>query len=319
MALGNELSRRLEVALASPAARDELEGLLGGYPFATHWYVDAENGDDTANDGLSAAHAFKTMSKAFTSLDSGAVVHLRGPIYENLTAPTGKSGVTILGDGSGLRHGSTSNTSEGYAPAWRTTAGTTDEPLLALNAQGWTISGILFAGPSAETAIEIHSDGTTTPEETMSGLRIFDCKFAAGMYAITDDGGSGHVTIKGCKFSTQTTCSIECLNTSNAIPLGWVIEDCIFGAGSATHIRSSASKWVVKNNVFATVASTGIYIDLQYNSSQGSNNVLTDNTFAGTYTTADYLFDSTDVSLGNYVAVVSTQAPNGFTVAIAAA
>lgn len=314
--LSDNLHRRLEVALADPAARDELIGELGGYPYATHWYVNAETGDDTANDGRAADTPFATMSKAFTSLSAGDVVHLRGPIYENLTAPTGTPGVTILGDGSGLRHGSTSNTSEGYAPAWRTASGVTDEPLLKMNAQGWTIAGILFAPPSAETGIELHSDGTASPEETMTGTRILGCRFAAGKYAITDDGGSGFIEIDNCRFETQTTCSIECLNTSNAIPLAWKITNCIFGAGSASHIRSSASKWVIKDNVFATVASTAIYVDLQYNSAQGSNNVIARNVFGGTYTTADYLFDSTDVALGNWVAVVSTEAPNGFTVAI---
>ena len=313
--LSDNLHNRLAIALADPAARDELVGHLGGYPYATHWYVDAKSGDDT-NDGKSADTAFATMDAAFDVIAEGAVIHLRGPIYENLTAPTGVAGVTILGDGTGLRHGSTSNTSEGYAPAWRTASGVTDEPLLALNAQGWTISGILFAGPSAETAIEIHSDGTTTPEETMSGLRILNCRFAAGEYAITDDGGSAYVTIQGCHFDSQTTCSIECLNTNNAIPLRWRVIDNYFG-GTACHIRASATQWEIKDNTFGIA--TGIHINLQYNSSQGSNNMITRNTFGGTYTTADYLFDSTDLALGNWVTVVSTEAPNGYTILIAGA
>ena len=313
-----ELRRRLRNALRTEKYSNELLGLIGGSPFADHWYVDAENGK-AVNDGKGPTSAFSTMTLALAAVSDGDVIHLRGPIFENCTSPTGVAGVTILGDGTGLRHGSTTNTSEGYAPAWRTASGVTDEPLLIMTSQGWTIEGILFAGPSAETAIEIHSDGTTTPEETMSGLRILNCRFAAGKYAITDDGGSAFIEIDNCRFETQTTCSIECLNTNHAIPLAWKITNSIFGAGSASHIRSSASKWVIKDNVFATVASTAIYIDLQYNSSQGSNNVLAGNTFAGVYTTADYLFDSTDIALGNYVAVVSTQAPNGFTVAIATA
>jgi hypothetical protein len=71
--------------------------------------------------------------------------------------------------------------------------------------------------------------------------------------------------------------------------------------------------------VFALVASTAKYIDLTHNSGQGLSNMVTGNTLAGVYTTADYVGAATDLWLGNWVTVVSTQAPNGFTITIAAA
>jgi len=313
----DDLANRLRIALASGSARDELWALLGGTnPFGQHWYVNAEV--TNSGDGTSPSQGFKTMAEAFAKVDNDDTIHLRGPIYENLTVPQ-KTGVTILGDGAGLRHGSTTNTSEGYAPSWRTGSGVTDEPLLIMTTQGWTIANILFSPPSAETGIELHSDTTGTYEETMSGTRIIGCRFAQGKYAITDDGGSGFVSVIGNRFEGQTTCSIETLNTAHAVPLQWEVRDNYFGYLSASHIRVSASSWNIKNNTFAKVASTAVYIDLTYISGQGLNNVVTQNTFAGVYTTADYIGAATDLWLGNWVTVVSTQAPNGFTIAIAAA
>lgn len=74
MSLSDDLTRRLEVALASPSARDELLGHFGITTFGTVYYVNA-NSDEGAsdfNDGLSMSHAFATVAKAHTVMVSGA-------------------------------------------------------------------------------------------------------------------------------------------------------------------------------------------------------------------------------------------------------
>lgn len=306
--LSSDLMNRLRVSLASGKARDEMAALLyGGNPFGTHWYVDAEL--SVSGDGKSPQQAFKTMQEAFDAVDDDDTIHLRGPIFENLTCPQ-KTGITIVGSGRTVGHGSTSNTSEGYAPSWRTASGVTDEPLLILTTQGWTIANILMAPGSASSGIEIQSDGTVTPEKTGGNLRIIGVRFAQGKYGIEDVGGSGYVTVQGCHFDGQTTASIANTSTSNALPLEWRVLDNFFGGASATHIDAAASKWEIKNNTFATVASTALYVDL----TGGANNVVTGNTLGGVYTTADYVAGTSDLWLGNWVTVISTQAPNGFTI-----
>ena len=293
--------------------------------FGPEFYLDAIYGHD-GDTGKSSIRPLKTITEVFGRLlemhthKAGSANHARinmiGPFFENLTAPVGVTGVSMIGCANAPRWGSLTNASEGGGASWRTASGVTDEPLLILINQGWRLENILFAGPSAETAIEIQSDGTATPEITGGSCIIRNCRFAAGKYAITDNGGSGWVWVLNNDFEVQTTGSIVCLSTANAIPTGWRIQGNRFWTGSASHILSSATNWTITDNTFNTVAASALYINLQYNASQGSGNMLTRNTFGGVYTTGDYLFDSTDLALGNWVAVVSTQAPNGFTVAI---
>jgi len=311
----DNLRRRLEVALADPQARDELESVIGSKPYAKHWYVNSITGSDTQHDGRSADSAFDTMTQAFTKVGDGDVIHLRGGIYENLTTPAGITDVTIIGESTKPRHDNLTDAQKMGAAAWRTATAVTDEPLLIVRSQGWRVVNILFAGPSAETCIQLLRD-TTYDSSHFSAI---GCRFAGGAYAITNNGGAGFVGLYGNTFQTQTTASICGLTTAIAVPLLWDIQDNFFCYGSASHILSSASNWQIKNNTFALVASTAKYIDLTHNSGQGLSNMVTGNTFAGVYTTADYVGAATDLWLGNWVTIITTQAPNGFTVTVPAA
>lgn len=307
-----DLQNRIERSLASLSAGQELLGLLEpSTVYGRHWYVDAKNGSDTGHDGRSANSAFATMQAAFNVIDDNDVIHLRGPITETITCPAGVTGVTVLGDGSGLRHGSTSNVSEGYSPAWHDDA---EAPLVQVLAQGWTFANILFAPHSGDSAIEILSDGAASPEKTCSGLRILNCRFAGGEYGIKDVGGSGYVIVAGCHFDTCTIAAIANTSTANAAPSYWRIFENDFSQ-NGHHIDMPLTQSFVYNNRFSLVAGTDEYVDL----TGGNKNMVTGNTFAGTYNTSDYVAGTSDLWLGNWVTVISTQAPNGFTVAAPAA
>lgn len=313
MSLSSQAFGWLRDGIGNEAAAREIESMLAGNVPGRHWYVDAARGGAGNYDGRSWAAAFPTMAAAFAVLGDNDVVHLRGPIFEHLTAPDGVTGVTIVGDGSGLRHGSTSNVAEGYAPSWRKSSDSS--PLLQIHSQGWRIAGILFQPGNSDAAIEILSDGAATPEHTVSGLGIYGCRFAGGAVAIEDNGGSGFVEVIGNHFYGQTTCSILNTSTSNALPLAWRIEDNRFGGASAEHIDAPFSKAFIKGNVFGLVASTGHYVDL----TGGENNMVVGNYLGGVYNTGDYVAGTSDLWLGNFVTAVSTQAPNGFTIAAPAA
>lgn len=307
------LRNRAKYALAQGAAADELMGLLAGdFVYSTHYYVDAMSGNDTVHDGLSADRAFATMAKAFTVVTDNGVIHLRGPITENVTCPDGVTGVTVVGDGSGLRHGSTSNVAEGYAPSWFDAS---DAPLVQVHSQGWTFANILFAPHANDSAIEILSDGNESPEHTCSGLRVLNCRFAGGQYGLEDNGGSGYVIVAGNHFDTITGAAIVNVSTANSAPSYWRIFENDFSQ-NAVHIDAPFAQSFIYNNRFSLVASTGKYVDL----TGGSKNCVgPNNIFGGTYNTDDYVAGTSDLWLGNWVTVITTQAPNGFTVAAPAA
>lgn len=319
-----DLRNRMRVALGSGSSRDELDATLGGLsPAGVRLYVDTIHGygSDTQCDGRSLDRPFLTMSRAFTELSnlhakvatsgSYAKIFVVGGIYENLTAPTNITDVSIIGCGNKPRHDNTTNALKKGASAWRTASGVTDQPLCIFGGgQGWSIQNMLIAPPSAEAGFRLVNDST----HDGSHFRMSNCRVAAGKYAIDTAGGAGFVGLYNNRFEAQTTASIVCSSTSNAIPLQWDIQDNYFGYLSASHILASASSWNIKNNVFATVASTAVYIDLTYNSGQGLNNFVSGNVLGGTYTTADYVASSTDLWLGNWVTAISTQAPNGFTI-----
>lgn len=301
----------LRDGIGNEVAAREIESHLSGNVPGKHWFVDAKSGG-SGNDGRSWSRAFGTMEAAFDVLDDNDVIHLRGPISETLTCPDGVTGVTVVGDGAGLRHGSTSNVAEGYAAAWHDDS---EAPLVQVHSQGWTFANILFAPHSGDSAIEILSDGAADPEHTVSGLRIIGCRFAGGEYGLEDNGGSGFVSVIGNRFESCTIAGIANVSTANALPLQWDVIGNVFANGNAHHIDAPASKWTIKDNVFHTVASTAEYIDL----TGGANNMVVGNYLGGVYNTSDYVAGTSDLWLGNWVTAISTQAPNGFTILAPAA
>lgn len=285
-------------------------------------HVNAIYGSD--QDTGKAGRPYKTLDKAFDTLaemharSAGSANHARlyivGPFFENLVAPAGVTGVSVIGAANVPRWGSLTNASEGGGASWRTADGVTTEPCLTLHTQGWRIENILFAPGSADAGIEIQS-ANTDPEKTGGSCLIRNCRFAAGKWGINDNGGSGWVEIEGNRFEGQTTASIQCTSTANALPLAYRIEGNKFGHASASHIIAPFSKSWIKDNVFGTVASTAVYVDL----TDGANNMVVGNYLAGVYNTSDYVAGTGDLWLGNYVTVISTQAPNGFTILAPAA
>lgn len=265
------------------------EGALGGR-FGSGKNPDTPNSD---------------LSEILAQVGSGDTIYVRGAVYANLTAPAAVNDVSIVGASTGPRHGSPTNTSEMGAASWRTASGVTDEPLFIVHTQGWRFANLLFAAGSADAAIELQTDSGATPEKTVSGTTVYDCRFSAGKYAVHDNGGAGLVTLARNRFEGQTTASV--FNTAGGTnPLMWSIEDNFFGHASATHIDAPLSHALIRGNVFATVASTAHYIDL----TGGGNNTVVGNYLAGTYAHADYQDAAGDVWAGNYTeAGITTAAP----------
>lgn len=305
--------RRPDLFRAGYAIRDGAGGVIASNPLGNEWfYKQSELGGRSGN-GKNPDEPNDDFEALLALVADGDTIYVRGKVTGNFTAPAGICDVSVVGASTAPRHGSASNTSEMGAASFFATSSSTE--LFIIHCQGWRFANLLFSCPTTNAAIEIQSDGAATPEKTGGNLQILDCRFSLGKYAIECNGGSGFVTVKGCSFEGQTTTSIVNTSTANALPLGWVIEDNKFGHASATHIDAPFSKSVIKNNTFATVASTAKYIDL----TSGANNVVTGNTLGGVYNTDDYVAGTSDLWLGNWVTVISTQAPNGFTILAPAA
>jgi hypothetical protein len=85
--------------------------------------------------------------------------------------------------------------------------------------------------------------------------------------------------------------------------------------GNLQHIDSPLNGSTILGNVFGTVKSTGIYIDL----TGGTGNVVAHNILGGVYDTSDYVAGTGDLWYQNAVAVKATTAPDGLSLTVPAA
>lgn len=105
-----DLSKRLEVGLASPSARDEVLNLLlmGGLSTTgTVFYVDSATGSDVTNDGRSSSRPRATLDSAIglCTANKGDVIVVMPGHTETIAAANGfdadVAGITIVGLGQG--------------------------------------------------------------------------------------------------------------------------------------------------------------------------------------------------------------------------
>jgi hypothetical protein len=213
----NDLRRRLEVALASGAARDELVSIIGtsDYPFGQTIYVQGNGstgayGASDKNDGLSAETPLATMTQAMANIaalntryKNDGVIVARGYFAEHVVAPLNAYGWTIVAGSGGLPRHSTSGgvflTSNGCH--WAAAAGGT--PLLDLREHGWAVIGLMMVPQASYGAIRLHREETATyPDAShaiISGNRFFGPSTRAGI-AIDDYGAGSHCLFVDNKF-----------------------------------------------------------------------------------------------------------------------
>jgi hypothetical protein len=302
--------------IGNAKAAAEINSKIATGIYGNQYYVDTFGGG-TANDGLSWASALSTMSAALTLAQTGDTVFFRGDVREQLVGSNLKFDITIVGVGS-LHYpdlpsvGSNPGSSTWRAPA--SPAATT--PLLEVRGRGWNFVNINFAGPTDAASVQLHRNALADASEfDPSHASFIGCRFQDAKYAIQDNGGCYHVTVERCAFKAQTTAAIVNTSTAVANPLNWTIRDCQFPSnvssfGNATHIDSPLNCSVIRDSVFGTVTSTGLYIDL----TGGSGNIVWNNILLGVYATSDYVAGTGDQWYGNRCVVTVTQAPDGVSI-----
>ena len=269
---------------------------LTGLPLTVNgsaWFVDGNLGSDTAS-GQNRSEPFATMSKAFDEVSSGDVIFFKGNIREQLSAPAGIFGVTIIGDGE-PRHADAHTSNNGYyAPTWKVPASpTAATPLLILRQQGWRLFNILFDGPADAAAVQLFRDGGAgDAERDASHAHIAGCKFVAAQNHIEFKGGLSQVIIESNLFFGATADSLlETVGAGIGTNNFFRIINNHFHS-NATHIDVALNYATIQGNVFGNAS--GDKVDLR----GGSENMLFMNTFYGTYSNVGGYYAGTNDEWG---------------------
>ncbi len=294
-------SRKAKILRAGVARLSDLQDYASPVPDV---FLDAKTGS-TSGDGLSWDSAVNTMARALAIVQTGGRVFFRGKIAEEITGDNLKFDISIIGVGSKHHADEPSSAYHPGASVWQPPASpTTATPLIKVRGRGWNFVNILFDCPVDSAAIYLERNALSgTSEYDASHASIIGCDFRNGKYGIQDVGGVWNIRIEDCDFETideASGCAIINTSASVASPRRWVILNNRFQPDSSTegnlqHIDSPLQGSTIKGNVFGTVKSTGIYIDL----TGGVGNVLYDNLLMGAYDTSDYVPGTGDSWAGN--------------------
>ena len=240
-------------------------------------YVDGTNGSDS-NSGTSWSSAYLTIAATIAAAVAGDVIMIKGSFTEAVTIAVGKTGLSIVGAGTG--------------PNQAQWTGAADAVCLTINATDVLVENIKFR-PPAYTA--------GTPAAILLGganyTRIINCRFqgkTGSWYAIYSPVcNSDNVEISDCEFIYMNTATygaaILGVEAGGLSYSGWKILRNIFNS-CVTAININGRVCTIKDNVILEygIAAAGtlgavlaLGIDLSGTSSGG--NAVTRNQLGGTY------------------------------------
>jgi hypothetical protein len=195
------------------------------------------------NSGESWDEPCLTMAAAFAKLESGDTIYMSGKVREQLIAPLGVYGVTIIGADTRPRHD--------LAASWMAplVAPTTNKALCEIIEQGWVFQNILFVSHTQSPAILMtRAEDAVHPDP--SHAQFIGCRFF-GVDGIEDVGGCFGVTVKDCQFYGLTGTAIMQNGTGIDVPTAWVIDNCQFISNANAIVKPL--KWgTIKNCQFNT-------------------------------------------------------------------
>lgn len=262
--------------------------LPSGSPWANHWWVDGNLGAPSQS-GEDRSAPLKTMAAALAKVASGDTIHVRGNIAENLTAPAGIFGVTIIGPSPRMRHPDAHTGNNGYTSmVWKAAVQT--DPLFIVRQQGWQFVNILFDAPTSDACLEFIRDAAAgDSERDSSHAAVIECRFVSGATGILISGGENvfNVHVLNSTFSGLT----DAIDSPGAYAHEWQIINNKF-LNNTNHIDSGFTNSVIQHNTFGKF--TTMAIDL----SGGATNSVNWNSFSGDYD-AKYLGGTSDDWSGN--------------------
>lgn len=236
--------------------------------FGKYWFVDGDNGID-GNSGKNMNEAKKTIQAAVTAASTHDVILVKAKniaagasdpssYAETIIIPAGKSGLSIVGLGTGR--------TQGGLPELKIGSGST--AMLTVRSQGCSIYNFGINGASS-TGGGILLDGDASTKDAF-GLTIGNCHFknckgsaaaatgGAIMWAST--GSSWQVKIENCLFYNNRA-GIVLLGTSSSRPQDIVIDNCEFHSSANTTVDadlylsggSGIASLIIENSTFGTV------------------------------------------------------------------
>lgn len=270
------------------------------------YYVDTVYGSTSAS-GASWESAFKTMAQAFNALyiansrhagsANNAVIYFIGTVREQLLAPLGVSGVSIIGAAGGNVRDD--NGAKWTYPASGATAG---GALLSLREQGWSVQNFLMTPePTAGAAVVLNrQENATYPDAShfqSIGMRFVGIDVTT-TYGIQDIGGCSNVLIADSEFYLLTT-GVYNSSTSIAVPLRWKTLGNRFLQNTNDIIVPSSYCLFEGNRHMSSAATEKVEI------SGGGYNIVTGNVFPDAAADIDpahgYDGNATDTWTGNLV------------------
>jgi len=303
MATTSDLSARLAVALASPAARDELLSSLGILTFGKIFYVNADSNSDgtpkglDSNDGLSMDTALATVLAAYnkTTSNNHDYIVMSGSTGHAFTAElaVSKNRVHFLGIGGGSRY-------IGQRTRWTmSTGGSANSAVVYVTGVGCTFTNIKIFNTDTSTSFAVADGGEFTQwtncemVNTVNLGTVTDahllCEVDTGYFLRCSIGSSqvGHAFSgsRGCVLFSK---DIRSGGSSGNTTRDTIFEDCIFpmeansATGSCCFLLTTATDierilWV-KNCVFwGTKLSDTINRAIEQTSNQTDGDILLQN------------------------------------------
>lgn len=275
------------------------QGFSVGSP-GTNYFVDTVGGSDLG-DGRSWAGAFQTMAKALSVVDDNGSIYFVGKVREQLVAPLGVTGVSIIG-----ASGGNSRNDDG---AWWTTPASgavAGKALIEIREQGWGFYGFMMTPDATGGAcIKAHrAESATYPDSSH-----FICqrmRFTGAGDSVTgtpigieDVGGNHHYIVDNCEFQVLAN-ALYCSSAGIATPLRNTVTNNKFW-NNTSDIETPSSYSLFQGNRHFSVGATTI-IDI----AAGEYNVVTGNVFPDGNADIDpshgYDGNATDTWTGNLVA-----------------
>ncbi len=262
-----------------------------------YWYVDKDNGSDTANTGRTIDKPKATIQAAITAAGAHDVIFVKAanmaagatdPVSyaETLSIGPTQSGLSLIGINTGRAQGSLPQIKKG--------SGST--ALLTIQAPGCLITGFGFnGGSSTGGGILLDDDGSTKSAfgTSIIGNHFKNCVGSSATNAATggaiqwaSTGNAWQTHIAGNVFYKNVG-DIVLLGTSGSVPQDVIIEDNEFlsASTSATDANlflsagSGMSGLIIRNNAFGAVPALGGGTNAKYLSLTGCYGAMTGNHF----------------------------------------
>lgn len=266
--------------------------------FGQVWFVDTVNGSD-GYQGNNVDRPFSTMERALEVVGDNDVIYFVGKVREQLVAPLGVQGVSIIGAAGGA--GRNDDGAFWTYPASGAVAG---KALLELREQGWSTSNFMMTPePTGGACLKLHrAEDASYPDA--SHAVITNMRFTGAGNVVTgtpigieDVGGMHHVTIQGCEFQVLNY-GIYGSSQAIAIPLRNVVKNNLFRLNTNDIDLPSSYSLFEGNRHFKAATKT---IDIAV----GEYNMVTGNVWADVAADIDpgngYDGNATDTWTGNLV------------------